>query len=1603
MTATQSRPLNVTNIHGTNRVPFRICRSTHGKGYMGIIPSSIENYMHWIDLMHVNNITYSATFYDSGPATSRSGTANKAIQWSHEIQRIDYTSGLGTETEVYPAPSAGHGNKAYYYGNDTLTNGVEKSRLAILVEHPNCGVTGSPDAAQPNQYCDTSYNLRTYKCFWENCIPPPTLPPTISPNQNDCRWSDPTCWENGMPPVGANVTIKQEYRMIIDVQDIDVDLIFVEGGLVFDQTTNVNYNFNARQLISNTGGGGHEDQIGRSIRDSMENVYSSIGRNTGERGFTMMSDSLISIGTEAEPWPCEGQVRITLTGDKWSKEIGSPNSAVVIGAKAIAALGGLEIHGCPVTLKHTNLKTAVNPGDLEITVVDDVSAEWKVGNRIFIGPSSYDMRESEEFLIIAINGARITLDRAVQFFHNGADESTTTDYQGDFGTVHFGAEVGLLSRNVQIDGSDQSEGIFGGRVVVMRSSSGDTHRYGHAQISNVEFSHMGQFGYQEEEDRRGAIFLWGLEDASISAPEYNLKNSYIKDCAFHSLYNSAIGTAHTRNFEVSGNVIHNVVNDAIILNGASGVTVKNNLISRVVYSNLHVGHDQGSFAGAQLAEDEVPAGIFLDRQPAQLSGNIIAGSDGACFEHLGEPCSAADQCHGTQTAANPLFANNRGHACLRGIHFKSGAGGCNRFSGYTLYKNIDFGMFLHSSGMIIVEKSLLVNNFNGMLTWTFGSSPISHNLDNKHVTYKGLTIDQHFAGDFRCAEYNIRKNALIVTSGQTRNSRLGWTTSEGGGFGMISPDNTEKSHKWPVKQITFAESYASILGGSCIHNTKFMNFGKNCGNVGHVAISGNDKWVDHHHKVELNGCTYHGDAGYEYFFSRPHLKDINLASCVDMDCDGLKRQMIIDVDGSFTGAPMTTLVAQSEFHYERWVQQPPHYYQGPSNVPNNEDFPQSSPQRGIGDFRIPKSMVTRLDGSRIPYPDYAPRVGTLRDFGGCAWEPKQNGYKCNGNNKRYATLMFESFDHDSSTRRVAPIGMRKNEDGMIDLSNGVIDHSCCFGYSCQLRLTQNYFNVECGKTYEFHTTGTVPKHTRFHLLGLNTAADDCQIRVDMFTFRQNRQNIFLNDQYVMSNQMEMINGEESWKFPDDSMKPDVTEPAGANYFQRLEQVVYFNIDANSYVDVKIANTVLLELEIVTEFTIDEFWDSTDLPRLLAVMLNIDQSKVKLMKVVSEQTGRSLTEETVHHIPEHMRKREPKANKVKTVGADRSDSCTDARAKGIFVQFEIGNSGDSNAGRTSGNADLEFAADVAGKLLDALDNGDIGDALGNCVGSLSMAVPPPDAVAPDWYDAENDMPKPGATIADEVGYDDPDAVNLEDIEAAIEANFGSLDEVETYEKVQEKAEEVIDASDDLITYKANNDPASIGYYVEGGAILPQAGVPINPPIVVLAYNAEGDVISGPVVNPLDPWIVTAFLANNTDDSVNSTNVLEGDVTCAFNALGQCIFDNLIISGTTDGVKLFFAVTSQPGEDDDIEIDDTETDDIIVTASTTPIPPTTKGSTVTTTTDPSTSVKPTDMPCIIQGKKGIKCGNRNLFTGKPLAEALMNLSVKPKFYNLISSPV
>ena len=79
---------------------------------------------------------------------------------------------------------------------------------------------------------------------------------------------------------------------------------------------------------------------------------------------------------------------------------------------------------------------------------------------------------------------------------------------------------------------------------------------------------------------------------------------------------------------------------------------------------------------------------------------------------------------------------------------------------------------------------------------------------------------------------------------------------------------------------------------------------------------------------------------------------VNPSDCVDMDCDGPKKAMIRDLDGTFLGSA-GTVIPEAEFEWD------------------------GDPRRGLGDYRIPPVMVTNLDGSRIPYEDKMPNKGQL--------------------------------------------------------------------------------------------------------------------------------------------------------------------------------------------------------------------------------------------------------------------------------------------------------------------------------------------------------------------------------------------------------------------------------------------------------------------------------------------------------------------------------------------------------------------------------------------------------------------------------------------------
>ena len=71
-----------------------------------------------------------------------------------------------------------------------------------------------------------------------------------------------------------------------------------------------------------------------------------------------------------------------------------------------------------------------------------------------------------------------------------------------------------------------------------------------------------------------------------------------------------------------------------------------------------------------------------------------------------------------------------------------------------------------------------------------------------------------------------------------------------------------------------------------------------------------------------------------------------------MECDGQKKILLHDIDGTFLEDGPGSIIPQSEFEWG------------------------GDPRRGLGDYRIPKTLLTELNGDRIDVNNIAPNKGT---------------------------------------------------------------------------------------------------------------------------------------------------------------------------------------------------------------------------------------------------------------------------------------------------------------------------------------------------------------------------------------------------------------------------------------------------------------------------------------------------------------------------------------------------------------------------------------------------------------------------------------------------
>ena len=322
------------------------------------------------------------------------------------------------------------------------------------------------------------------------------------------------------------------------------------------------------------------------------------------------------------------------------------------------------------------------------------------------------------------------------------------------------------------------------------------------------------------------------------------------------------------------------------------------------------------------------------------------------------------------------------------------------------------------------------------------------------------------------------------------------------------------------------------------------------------------------------------------FLHRPDVKYINPSDCVDMECDGLKKLLLTDLDGTFLGSP-GNVISQSEYS---WGIQ----------------------SHGVGDWRIPALALAGPQGQQLNISSVYTYPGIVRDQQLCTYRSAWQGYECHGLD--YRMLIIESMDNDTETRRLSPVAI-VSDNGYLDLINGPQDHGWCFGFTCQKRISTFLALVHSNISYDIYLTSTPPNQLRFRIINADV---NFKIRLSMTYTTSNNINVYKNINLINPNNADNSTGAIILKDPQgnpNQYKPSIADPAGSNYMDRSTAKLYFSIDGSDYIDLIISPEIFLTFGVKAIST-NAFFDSKSLVSNVATLLGVPVGMIRRVEIVS---------------------------------------------------------------------------------------------------------------------------------------------------------------------------------------------------------------------------------------------------------------------------------------------------------------------------------------------------------------------------------------------------
>ncbi|XP_066530272.1 fibrocystin-L-like [Hoplias malabaricus] len=981
------------------------------------------------------------------------------------------------------------------------------------------------------------------------------------------------------------------------------------------------------------------------IPDTNNSSTSRSARSLPQYNSIVLNATYISIqgGRLIAGWadqPFRGDLQIILRGNYHTPEWPLPNGPNQ-GSKVLGVFGSLDLYGMPHSVYRTKLSSTASAGSISISLLDPV--DWKAGDQIVLSTTSYDPGQTETRTITSVSsdGLTLTLDQPLSYTHIGENYTVTGTSQ----SYRLSGDVGLLSRNIKIIGEDYPSLLtdsFGARVLVGAFSYGGINYRGKAQIRDVEFYHTGQEGWTDYTDPRYSLAFLNLGVVAQN-------ESYVKGCSFHHGFSPAVGIFGTDGLSVDDNVIHHTVGEGIRVWG-NNITLRRNLVTLTLWPGSYNGRAEAfNFDWNAAIEANVGNNVVLQ-------GNIVAGYERVGFRIDGEPCPG-------YVSSVAQWQQNEAHGGLYGVYMnKDGLPGCSQIQGFSVWRSFDFGIYFQVSMSVVVSNVTLVDNGIGIASFIYEPPSVTHLYSNKTMLVQNALIVGS-SPSFNCKDTVPLNNTNIVLSATSRAPR----PLNGGRSGISWPTFESAQNGAPLKAHDGIMSYNAITGLLTVTDTTFVSFKNVCSTETNIMFITDPNNEDLQHPVSVQRIIKSDSAeAAQIFIHRPDVSKANPSDCVDMDCDAKKKSMLKDLDGSFLGA-VGSVVPQSEYEWN------------------------GDPRHGLGDYRIPKAMLTYLNGSRIPVNLIAPNKGIIRDST-CTYVSTWQAYKCFGLN--YKMLVMESLDSDTEDRRLSPVAVLG--DGYVDLINGPQDHGWCFGYTCQKRVSLFHGIVATNKSFDIYFTSTPPQKLRLMLLN---AKPNEAVVVAVFYPTSQRLNAYVNNSLVAPNNAQWNSDQTDYTLLKPAYTgqylPTLNSPQGSNFFDPDYKMFYILLRGSDPVEIRLSPVLFVDFNF-PYLTEEQFFGAT-LVTNLARFLKVPPNMIRVTNII------------------------------------RANSARRKRATGLTVQVEVKQPLQNQTSSNGTNDQQQFAVlkDIADSLGQAAVSGNLSQSIGFNVSSVGVITPPPPPSDPSW--------------------------------------------------------------------------------------------------------------------------------------------------------------------------------------------------------------------------------------------------------------------------------